>query len=294
MGECNEYVLAMLLYDIGDKNDDGVDLIDWGHNVLFIYLENLVADIQSVDPEEKLWAFHEFYDSLNLPSNEDNFGALLCYYWISAKQNAPIMVSYTPPSFIWDKQGGVNHYINNDFFLYIMDLDGQLVMDPISVGNVDNYTFSEVEWNMVLASGNDFIEWNVSASQTSIPLTGPYFSGGIMLELPTPIILQEDVNTRGNLWISGQYDWYQFTASASGVYSFYSSGTTDTYAEFFNNAVAGTSIFGMVAYDNDSGSELNFCSNISLNTGQTVFLRVRGNNWTATGRYTVSVWGPLF
>jgi hypothetical protein len=293
VGECSEYVLAMLLFDIGDTTDDPGDNVDWGHQYLFHRMEMIVDELLAIDPQDRLAYFHDFYLALNLPPREQIFGDLLSFYYISADLISPSVASYLPPEFLWNKQGGYTYYVNDGFTLYICNDAGQLLLGPIPLGNSSNYILSETEWNTILASGATRIFWNVSASQSSVHLTGPYFSGAVECTLPTQYALQVYVSHRGNLRISGQYDWYKFTAGSTGLYSFYSTGNTDTYADFFNHPVSGTSLYGLVASDNDSGSGTNFCQNLYLEQGQTIFLRVRGNNWTAVGTYFVTAWGPL-
>ena len=57
----------------------------------------------------------------------------------------------------------------------------------------------------------------------------------------------------------------------------------------FPSLVAGHSITGRISYDDDSGSGSNFRIAYSMTQGETVYLRVRGYNWTSTGNFTVKV-----
>ncbi|MBI9009344.1 MAG: hypothetical protein JEZ05_04865 [Tenericutes bacterium] len=291
MGEGNEYVMGLLLYDIADTNDDVADDIDWGHDVLFDYLESYVESMKVSDPDYVLFYFNEFYDSLNLDAYDDEFGPLMTYYKISAALTSPTSVSYNPPSFNWDAQGGITYNINNDFTLYIMDSFGNLLLDPIPIGNNTTYVLDEAQWTTVLSSGTSNIKWNVSAIQTTGTDTGPYFAERITCNLPVPLTLAVGLSRSGNILFAGSYIWYKFTASSNSSYTFVSTGTTDTYAEFFNTPVAGTSIIGRLYYNNDSGPGLNFSKTITLLSGQTIYLRVRGNDWTETGAYLVEVSG---
>lgn len=291
MGEGNEYVMGLLLYDIADTNDDGADDIDWGHDVLFDYLESYVESMKVSDPDYVLIYFNEFYDSLNLDAYNDEFGPLMTYYKISAALTSPTSVSYNPPTFTWDAQGGITYNINDDFTLYIMDSTGNLLLNPIYIGNGTSYTLSETQWTTVLSSGTTNIKWNVSAIQTTGTDTGPYFAERITCNLPVPLTVAVGLPRSGNILFEGSYVWYKFTASSNSSYTFVSTGTTDTYAEFFNTPVAGTSIIGRLYYNNDSGPGLNFSKTITMFSGQTIYIRVRGDDWTETGAYVIEVSG---
>jgi hypothetical protein len=290
-GEGSEYVMGLLLYDIADTNDDGVDDIDWGHDVLFDFLESYVESMKVSVPNYVLVYFNEFYDSLNLDAYDDEFGPLMTYYKVSAALISPTNVSYTPPTFTWDAQGGITYNINNDFTLYIMDSSGSLLLNPIHIGNSTSYTFSEAQWTTVLSSGTSNIKWNISAIQTTGTDTGPYFAERITCNLPVPLTLSVGLPRVGNIRFEGLYIWYKFTASSNSSYTFISTGTTDTYAEFFSTPVAGHNTIGRLYYDNDSGSGLNFSKTITMFSGQTIYLRVRGDDWTETGSFVVEVSG---
>ncbi|MBI9010540.1 MAG: hypothetical protein JEZ05_10995 [Tenericutes bacterium] len=291
MGEGNEYVIAMLLYDIADLNDDGADDIDWGDDVLFDYLETVVEDIHNIDPSHHLEYFCDFYNTLNIMPYDTEFGPLMTYYKISVELLGPSYVSYECPTFSWNPQGGITYNINNDFTLYIMSSTGNQILSPIYVGNMTSYTLSVSQWNTVLAYGTSSIKWNVSAKQTDGIDTGPYYAERLSCNMPTQTTLINFHEISGNIPFAGYYKWYKFTAISTGIYTFESSGFTDTYAEFFNKPVAATSISGRLYYDNDSGVGLNFSKNVSMYQGQTIYLRVRGDGWTETGSYYIEVTG---
>ncbi len=89
--------------------------------------------------------------------------------------------------------------------------------------------------------------------------------------------------------LKGDYIWYKFTAPSNGSYTFRTTGATDTYAEFFDNVVSGTTTFGRLYYDNDSGLGENFSKQITMSNGETIYLRVRGDNWIETGSFSIIV-----
>lgn len=109
-----------------------------------------------------------------------------------------------------------------------------------------------------------------------------------------------DVNTGGlkNIYVNssipgelyiGEYHWYKFTAPSTGTYSFYTENSFDTTGELFSSVVPARSTTGLLAQDDDSGFGLNFKITYTLTAGQTVYLRVRGYNWTRYGSYSVRV-----
>ena len=172
-----------------------------------------------------------------------------------------------------------------------MDSSGNLLLNPIYVGNSTSYELNETQWTTILSSGTLNIKWNVSAIQTTGTDTGPYFAERMTCNLPVPLTLAVGLPRSGNIFTEESYVWYKFTAPSNSSYTFTSTGMTDTYAEFFNTTVAGTSIIGRLYYDNDSGSGLNFSKTITMFSGQTIYLRVRGDEWMETGAYVVEVSG---
>ena len=87
----------------------------------------------------------------------------------------------------------------------------------------------------------------------------------------------------------GEYHWFKFTASTAGTYSFYTENSFDTYGELFSKVVPGRSTSNRLAYNDDGNGNGNFKVEYRLSAGQTIYLRVRGYNWTKTGYYSVRV-----
>ena len=76
-----------------------------------------------------------------------------------------------------------------------------------------------------------------------------------------------------------------------GTYTFYTSGSLDTYIEVFSNMVCDNSIIGRIAYDDDSQDGLNAKVTININSTETKYIRVtevEGNH----GDYTLYLNGP--
>lgn len=122
-----------------------------------------------------------------------------------------------------------------------------------------------------------------------------FYSGNPVTNLPdvntdTPTEAFLEASYSGYL-NTGQYFWYEFTAPYLGCYTFATYGSTDTYGEIFLSPVAGNSIIGRIAYDDDSGTGNNFTLDYEMEEGTTIYIRVRGYNWTSTGAYSFLIIG---
>ena len=78
----------------------------------------------------------------------------------------------------------------------------------------------------------------------------------------------------------GDYHWYRFTAPATGAYTFYTVGSTDTYGELYQGTTR-------LAVNDDGGEDNNFKITHTLKQGVTYHLKIRGYNYEKTGNYTV-------
>ena len=108
-----------------------------------------------------------------------------------------------------------------------------------------------------------------------------------------------DVNTGGDQKLSlsnfaestkhllrGEYHWYHFTVPSTSKYRFYSINSMDTYGELFTSIVPGRSSSGILTSNDDAGENLNFSITYQMVQGQTLYLRIRGFNWSSEGNYT--------
>ncbi len=87
----------------------------------------------------------------------------------------------------------------------------------------------------------------------------------------------------------GEYKWYHFTAPDNGVYTFQTSSDMDTYGELFHQIIPGQSIDGLIKQNDDGGENRNFLISYQMFKGRTLYLRVRGFSWKATGVFSVYV-----
>lgn len=93
----------------------------------------------------------------------------------------------------------------------------------------------------------------------------------------------------GGIQISGDYDWYKFTATCTGEYTIYTESSIDTYGELYTpeGAADGT----MLAYNDDVGNGLNFSLTANLTAGNAYYLKVR-RFASGTGAYILHVVKP--
>ncbi|HCB66036.1 MAG TPA: hypothetical protein DEP70_00405, partial [Acholeplasmataceae bacterium] len=289
MGDGNEWVVARLLFDLADDDVyyyESFDQINWGGKLLFEKIKFAAQDTFL----GRLYTLSEFIESLNISPNDETYLKLFEFYHLSAKLLTPAnnsFASYTIPTFTWEVQTTSVLCPNNQFTLYILSPSGNVLLTH-DAGNTTSYTLSLNEWNTLLAYGYTSIKWKVETEQTNSPATGPYFSSTMNLNMPIPTSVSVGVSYYGVLQ-DGDCFWYKFTASTKGYYSFYTTGSTDTYGEIFPLPVATPYISNIITQDNDSSDGLNFKKTMLLYPGFTVYIRVRGDEWDETGSFTFSV-----
>ena len=84
------------------------------------------------------------------------------------------------------------------------------------------------------------------------------------------------------------FNVFHFAAPISGDYTFYTTGTVDTYMEIFNVPIADReSTANRIAFDNDAGTSTNSAITLSLVAEESVFIRVRGNEGVTLGSYNI-------
>ena len=84
----------------------------------------------------------------------------------------------------------------------------------------------------------------------------------------------------------GMVKYFRFVPSASGTYTFSSTGSCDTYGYLLNSSGS------TLAYNDDGGAGVNFQISYSLTAGTTYYLKVRMYSSSVTGSFTVSVTSP--
>lgn len=194
------------------------------------------------------------------------------YFWY--KFTAPSLGIYTFTSF-----GSTNTY-------------GELFLNPV----VANSVVGRVTYDDNSATGNNFeINYEMEAGAIvyirvrgyNWTATGPFSFMVTGQEIPITSAFLNNAYS-GNLISNGVY-WYEFTAQNTGQYIFETTGGTDTYGELFSNPVAGKTYTGMIDENDDLGSISNFRIIHQMSEGETIYIRVRGYHWTATGPFSFSV-----
>jgi len=143
----------------------------------------------------------------------------------------------------------------DNFQIYYSLISGQTYYIEVSGTDTSVGSYTLTVDSTVDDYGNDFI--------TSAPLT-----------LGTPV--------DGEIEISGDYDYFNFTASADGTLVIGTSGTTDTYGYLYNAAEQ------ELTNNDDGGSGTNFQITYDLAVGQLYYIAVRGYNISSTtGPYTL-------
>lgn len=164
-------------------------------------------------------------------------------------------------------------------FMPSLDNDENFVYssNTINAYNSESHTYGKIYLLNSFTDYEDFIE-------------NGYVNGKDDINTCPPIDIELNEIKQGNI-ISGKYYWYKFTAPVSGEYQFYTEGSTDTYGELFSTVVAARSTVNRLSngYNDDSGDGNNFLLKYYLEANQTVYLRVRGWNWTRTGSFNITV-----
>lgn len=108
---------------------------------------------------------------------------------------------------------------------------------------------------------------------------------------PSYTTMNLNTNYSASISTGGAVKYFRFTPSASGTYTFSSTGSSDSCAYLLNSSGS------TLAYDDDSGAGTNFSLSYSLTGGSTYYLLVRMYSSSATGSFTVTVttaWPPLY
>ncbi|OPX21459.1 MAG: hypothetical protein B1H03_06575, partial [Planctomycetales bacterium 4484_113] len=79
---------------------------------------------------------------------------------------------------------------------------------------------------------------------------------------------------------AGDVDFYRFSATDGTRYHFYSTGSTDTYAQLYD------ADHSQVAHNDDGGSGANFRLDWTASSSGTYYIKVRGYGGGTTGSYT--------
>jgi|GEM_PF-2766208 len=207
------------------------------------------------------------------------------------------------------KNGVVNYANDADWFSFTPGANGNYTFT--SIGNTDLYGELRDSSGNLLASDDDSaggrqfqMTSNLSGGTTYYLKTRHYSSSGTgayqVKVNPVAVVSNDDYSNlqsgaenliadeaqAGVIDYAGDIDWFKFTATVQGNYSFASSGNTDMYGELYN--AAGTRL----ASDDDSGGGNQFKISKELEAGSTYYLKAKHYSDTRTGAYQVQVISP--
>ena len=276
-GETNETSIITILYNLYDSNNNDFDNISLGHQGFWNAIVNSESSVLS--------DFTSYLLGTNIV-NEDDLSNLLDYQEVNAKPlHNPGCYTTFLPTFHWEARGGSYYFENNAFNLIFYNIYGDEVLETPRVTDTQ-YKLTENEWQTILSNCGDQFQWAVIAYQTDGMETGPYRSMKSETVTVSTIPLNLDVAVQGSVEEPSGYDWYKFTPTSSGTYTFYTTGTTDTYADVFNRMAYGLRTDNMMICDDDSGDSTNFKISYWLSEGCTIYIRVRAFS-TEIGEYTL-------
>ena len=292
---CEQSIMGVLL-DIADSPDghaDSNDNLDFEDDDFF----NVTTGNQSKTFSDFIAYFYSEY-----PECMDELGANLTYYQMATSkprvQNSSSVSQSTPPTIIWDAQGGSNDYPNNSFEVIIYDAQLNEILRK-NVGNVTSYTLTSAEWNSILYTHGTTYRIAISATQTSDPTTGPYISILSINNTKLDLTVTSWTITANSRYAekvvelqAGDYKDYSVKFSSGGIKIIQTFGTIDAKISIFDyqgNPIANSDDNG---YDLNSLISYNFLPYKSgdpelKNNVYTV--RVQFYSKTATGKIKLTI-----
>lgn len=295
-----ESTVYSILYDIYDSPSEDPYLFDdyYGKNFLSLGHEQLWKLI--MNSKAKTFDTFDNYCKNYFYAQGDliSYSGLLAYHnlapgdWyddesetlVSGITVSGILTAYCP-TFSWTMSNNAVYFTNNSFKLNFYNSSYELIGSTSEYTNVTSITVDETLWHNVLNSGDRFYV-SVTIIENHEPKTdyeGQWYEFNVPVQTAT--IDTDYVKTLG----SGDCHWYKFTVPATADYIFETSGNVDTVGDISNVLVVGRSINGLT-YIYGSGGELeNFRFTEYLTEGETVYIRIRGANWTSTGSYVFNI-----
>lgn len=291
-GEACERAVMAVLYDLYDD-------ASWSDPESFDDISLTYKQWWDLTTVEDTYTFSDFIEICYNSSaiNKFDLYKLLEEYGF-APQNIVLIENsvneFFSPTITWSAGGGSTYFPNDEFVIKFYDNENNLIQTISkefvinSTTNKYEYTLSDNEWNAIITYEN--IKLVVGGSATKDYETGVYYSEAISISPLTVYEININEVLSNNLDANGCY-WYKFTAPVEGTYKFSATGSMDTYGELFASIVGNKSIENRLenGYDDDDGDGLNFSLEYELLANQTVYLRVRGYNWTRTGTFSVSI-----
>lgn len=282
-GECNEASIMSVLFDLLDGTSESYDNLQYSHSILW----------DSAFNNSSVTNFGEFESIYSIDSKlkEIYFGQLLEEFGFSSTNLVQSTATIkNPPTLSWDSGGGSTSHPNNQFKIIVYKPSNYEVLFETAFFETATITLTNEQWDTLLQSGLNYVYWTVESRNSISPTGNGYSSNSKYLSLPSPTNVYLTSDYTGNLTTGNCY-WYKFIVPETDVYTFQTTGNTDTYGELFENIVSGDSMVGRLpnGYDDDNGDENNFKIECELTKDQVVYIRVRGYGWTRTGSFTLSI-----
>ena len=277
--EANESAVMGALWDIYDDDSEYYDELTVGASDFW----DIMVYNQNKTFSEFVSSFYELY-----PSKADALGDILVHFGMASDPLPTALDIKERPTFTWNDNGVTNYKTNRFVIVFFNSVKNEIFRS--SELTSPSYKLTAIQWNNILqAYGSSFYVQIESYQKDSSGLTtGPYLSDKVSFAKPVPEAIVVGTSQSGSISVGYDYNWYKFTALSSGVYSFYTEGTTDTVGEMFPDYFNGTGTTGRLAYDNDSGVDTNFNLTYTLSYRQTVYIRVRAYS-NKTGDYEFCV-----
>ena len=292
-----ELVVIRVLYDIFDGDDEeDFDDLEINHQELW--------DCIVESDAKTMFEFIEYFNNQASVADKNGLGEVLhAHHLATSAPTIPNINAENPTvEFIWNEPNTEGFYnarkFQVNFYNRSYDLIGSTPRQTVTFdsSNEGSIEISDVLWQSVLNYGGLFYatvtvfecDGNLNNSDEGHFITHyeSAYSSHSVSDITSLLVYNSSV--MGSIQLGG-YIWYKFTAPLAEQYVFQSLGTTDTYGELFSALAVGTTTNNRLTYDNDSGTDNNFKITYNLSKGQTVYIRVRGDGWTETGSYTLTI-----
>lgn len=278
-----ESTVFRLLYDIFDEgNNEYYDSVSLEHQQIF----NLLITSEAKTLSQFLEYLYTNYSNDKIIFSE--IGELLYNHGL-VPQTPYVQgdISFMTPTFSWAwfENSNAKFYKDRSFALRFYNYNRNLIYET-DVFNFQSYTLSNSEWTTIINSG-DYFYVSVVIYENHEPVTF-YESEWTSYSIPYVDNIYLN-NPQTKTFIGGDCFWFVFQAPQSATYTFESTGIIDTYVDIFNSKVGGTSVDGLLTWDDNSGDLNNFSIDYYLNQGQKIYIRVRTYGWNQTGNFTINV-----
>lgn len=279
--DSTEATIQTILYDMYDKTKTGdIEGLALGHEIMWSMIMNSQATAfyqfddyfrENCSDQEKIKQYCNLLGEVNIAPHD-------VYSYEDITTNCPTF------RWILTTNQSIAYYDEYSYKLNFYDASFEYIGSTPEYEN--NYiTVNETLWQAVLDSGGDYYV-SVTMFENQTPKTG-YEGEWCHFECPVKEISINASYTH-NILIGDSY-WYKFTPPIDSDYLFVINSTTNLVVEKMDGPVVGQSMLGLRGFYGDEESE-SFNFNQSLDTGESIYLRVRGDSWTETGAFTLSVY----